>query len=109
MGQYPIGTIMTIRTVPRTSNGSYYMNENSYNWYRANFEPTATTAEGLEMERADLMGEVGEIDSKLQFLRETKTKDFDEGVYQAYKILMIVKSKRTDITKAEAIAKVMKN
>lgn len=110
---YPVGKVFTMRRDGRNVRENDIAEEISYgNEIKAiDCELSLATKESLETRLAEIqeefLSEQKEILTKLQFLKDTGAKEYDEDVFKVYAVLQSLKTHGDDIAKAQAIAKII--
>ena len=70
---------------------------------------TLTTIEKLEKQKAKITEQLEEVNSKIAYVKETKSEKFDETEFKVYQTLKAFDNKEmTDIEKAQLISKLIK-
>ena len=70
---------------------------------------TSTTIEKLEKQKAKITKQLEEVNSKIAYVKETKSEKFDETEFKVYQTLKAFDNKEmTDIEKAQLISKLIK-
>ena len=105
---YPVGTQMTISSIPRGSGVNYRVREypNS-TFYAGDFDILVTTMEDLTNLHIEAVNTVKLIEMKMAYLKETSSTTFDDSEFKAFSILKELDTKATTFEKAKAIANIM--
>lgn len=107
----PIGTIITLKT--RYSGGTnlgYYHSYSSSYISDSDYKLPSISKDEIKDEIEELEDEIFELKSRLAFLEETDSKEFDENEFKVYNTLKIIEKKGlSQIDKAKAIAKLINN
>ncbi len=68
----------------------------------------SNTKETLENELKAAKASMADVETKLAYLKETGSDEFDETEFKCYRALQALKSESSDIEKAKVIAKLVK-
>ena len=108
---YQIGQIYT---VTGRQQGGYYMGNDPSTGFNGNWimhteiEPALVTAKELEEQRAALLVQVAEVDTKLAFLKETGLEAFDADEYKIHRSLQVLDNTSDPVARAKALAKLFR-